>query len=279
MFPDIILYKELEKTTKDQIVNILSYDWPLSLKKIHNLLKKRYKKDTSYQATFKAVKEMLSRNIIQKTKEGYSLDLDWVRNVHNQTEIIRANYYSQGHSSLLVGDNEFLRTLAFKRWFDVEKYLYYLQKNYILNSKEKEIICIYHHHEWRPIFYLRAEYNWINKLNSLGHKLFVLCSGNKRLDKWSADFYRSVNVKLKLGYNFKEPFELMVFGDLIIQIYIPFELQAKLDKIFSVTKLEELDHKRIIKEIFEKETEIKVIINKDKKLAREIKKQTLSEFG
>ncbi len=278
MFPDITLYKELEKTTKDQIVNLLSYDWPLSLNKIHNILKKRYKKNTSYQATFKAIKDMLSKKIIQKSKEGYSLNLDWIKNVHNQTEIIRANYYSQGHSSLIIGDSESLRTLVFEKWFDVEKYLYYLQKNYILNSKEREIICVYHHHEWRPIFYLRAEYNWINEMNSLGHGLFVLCSGNKSLDKWAANFYKSIHVKLKLGYNFKEPFELLVFGDLIVQVYIPFELQAKLDKIFNSQNLDELNHKKIIKEIFEKETEIKVIINKDKKLAREIKNQTLNEF-
>lgn len=42
--------------------------------------------------------------------------------------------------------------------------------------------------------------------------------------------------------------------------------------------MNEIDYAMLIKNIFEKEAEIKVVINKDKTLASQIKKQTLAKF-
>jgi hypothetical protein len=278
------MYPELADTphsAKDRIVNILSYDWPLNVKRIYFFLKKRYGCKTTYQAVYKAVKEMLTNQILEKTKEGYKLNLGWVKDVHNQTEIIRVNYFSEQHAAIFDKNegSEAIRAFIFKTWFDVEKYLYYLQKNYILNTKEKQTICIHHAHEWRPLFYLRAEYNWIKKLRASRHSLFTLCSGDSVIDRWSAVFYNKIGSRIKINKKISEVPEIIAFGDLVIQTYIPFELRDKLDKYLKkIKKIEEIDYLFLIKEVFEKEAEIKVIINKDKILASQIKNQTLSEF-
>lgn len=282
MYPDLALYRSMSGSTKDQIINILSYDWPLNIKKIYFLLKKRYSRNVTYQAVYKAVNQMLEEKILLKTKQGYQLNVEWVKEIHNQTEIIRVNYFSEQHAALFdrsSDDSEAIRVFIFKTWFDVEKYLYYLQKNYILKSKEKEVVCMHHAHEWRPLFYLRAEYNWIRQLSKLGHKVFTICSGHSVIDKWSAQFYRSIGGNIRLEEKCAETSEIMVFSDLVIQIYIPLELRESLDKEFrKIKSIEEVNYASLIKNIFEKEAEIKVVINKDKNLASQIKKQTLAKF-
>lgn len=282
MYPDLAVYRSMSGSTKDQILNILSYDWPLSIRRIYYFLKKRYSRNVTYQAVYKAINQMLQEKILVKTKEGYQLNLGWVKEIHNQTEIIRVNYFSKQHAALFdnTSDSEAIRVFIFKTLFDVEKYLYYLQKNYVLKSKNKEIICVYHAHEWRPLFYLRAEYNWVKQLSKLGHRVFTLCSGNSVIDKWAADFYRSIGGNIELGERCTETCEMMVFSDLVIQVYIPLELRESLDKeIRKIKSLKGVNHSLLIKNIFEKETEIKIVINKDETLASQIKKQTLAKFA
>ena len=191
------------------------------------------------------------------------------------------NYFSKQHAALFdnTSDSEAIRVFIFRTWFDVEKYLYYLQKNYVLKSREKQTICVHHAHEWRPLFYLRAEYNWVKQLSKLGHKIFTLCSGNSAVDKWAAEFYRSIGGNIQLGERSAETCELIVFSDLVVQIYTPLELRDERDKeLRKMKSINEVNCASLIKNVFEKETEIKVVINKDKVLAEQIKKQTLAKF-
>ena len=69
--------------------------------------------------------------------------------------------------------------------------MYYLQKKTLKNNADKRSICVHHHHEWRPLFYLRAEYNWITTLRNLGYDIYTICAGKTILDKWSKKFYES----------------------------------------------------------------------------------------
>lgn len=281
MYPNIAAYQKIKGSTKDKIIEILSYDWPLTIRKIFYMLKKHYGSNVTYQAVHKAMVQMIMQKIITKSAEGYRLDLDWVKDIHDQTEIIRINYFSESHASLfdVKKGAEAIRVFIFKSWFDVEKYFYYLQKNYILRSKNKQTICFHHNHEWRPLFYLRAEYNWVKKLVEMGHQVYTLCSGMHALDKWSKKFYESIGIKVKLGIKAPTTAELMVFSDLVIQMYIPLELKERLEKeLRKADKINEIDLKQLIEDIFDKKTEIKVVINKDNSLAEEIKKQVLSRF-
>lgn len=269
------------KTTKEQIIGILTYEWPLSIRKIFFLLKKKHQRKFTYQAVYKAINQMKEDKILEETKEGFRLNLEWVKEIHNETEIIRVNYFSEQRASIFERDAESseIRVFIFKNWFDVEKYLYYFQKSCLSRTNEKKEICFHHAHEWRPIFYLRAEYNWITQMMKKGHKFYTLCSGNSEIDRWSASFYKSMGLKIKLNEKSAESSELLSFSDYAIQIYLPLELKQALDSEFKKAKeIKDLDLKKLIKEIFEKPSEIKVIINKDKKLSSEIQKQIISKF-
>jgi hypothetical protein len=151
-------------TTKDYIITVLGYDWPLSAKKIHNLIKKKYGYSATYQAVYKTLNSLLKEDVIEKKSDGYQLNLRWLKDMHRYTEIIETNYYTKNRLNLIEGIKEArsegnINVLTFETLFDVEKYLYYLQKQYIHNTKKKEFICVHHNHEWRPLFYLRVHYS------------------------------------------------------------------------------------------------------------------------
>jgi hypothetical protein len=286
-------------STKGKIIEILSYEWPLSLRKIHYLLKKRGSSVT-YQATHKAITQLIGAKKLKKTYEGYTLNLEWIKEIHDKTEIIRVNYFSKKRSFLTLGedDKENIQTFLFKNWFDLEKYIYYLQKKVLKNERKNQTsslktnsinfneidklklsICMHHHHEWRPLFYLRAEYNWIKWLKNAGYNLYTISAGKTVLDTWSKKFYENLDNNMIIGVGLNGPSEIIVFHDLVVQVYIPFELLDKLDAYLNKNKrIEELNTGWLIENIFEKETEIKVIINKDIRLADEIRNHTLAHF-
>jgi len=273
-----------KSTTKDYIISILGYDWPLSIKKIYNLIKKRYGHNVTYQAVYKTVNELQNKGVLEKKGSGYQINLKWLKNLHSYTEVIETNYYTKNRLRLIEGIKDArkegnINVLTFETFFDVEKYLYYLQKQYILSSKSKETICVHHNHEWRPLFYLRAEYNWIKKIRELGHKTFILCAGNTIIDNWCANFYKSIGCNIRLNVNCASTCEIIVFGDVVIQVYLPSGIKKSVkEQFYKIKELRSINQKLLIEDIFEKKTDIKVIINKDAELAEQIKKETINYF-
>lgn len=269
---------------KDYIISILSIEWPLNPRQIHNKIKSVYGYDITYQATYKMVQELIKQNVLSKIENKYELNLKWLKELHRYTEVVETNYYTKNRLNLIDGIKDAksagdLSVLTFETYFDVEKYLYYMQKHYVSNSKKKEVIIAHHKNEWRPIFYLRAEYNWAKKLQEMGASVYVLCSGNSLIDKWCASFYNKVGTNIKTGINVAETNELMVFGDYVIQIYIPDEIHSKIEKVYKkAEKVDDINLTKLFDDIFGKKTEIKVIINKDKKMAEEIKNKTINHF-
>ncbi|MDD5417699.1 MAG: hypothetical protein PHW96_02310 [Candidatus Nanoarchaeia archaeon] len=273
-----------KSNAKDYIISILSHEWPLNPKQIHNRIKSKYGYDITYQATYKTIKELFCQEVISKKGALYELNLKWIKEVHRYTEMVESNYYTKNRLNLIDGikdakSNGDLTVLTFENYFDVEKYLYYMQKHYILSSGKKEIVVSHHKNEWRPVFYLRAEYNWVKKLREMENEIYVLCSGSTAIDKWCSGFYNKIGCNVKTGVNVAETNELMVFGDYIVQIYVPEEIHKKINETYSnAQKIEDVQIDKTFEEIFGKITEIKVIINKDAKMAEELKNKTMNYF-
>ena len=126
-----------DSSVKDCIISILGNNWPLNVKKIHNLIKKNFAKNCTYQAVYKSLNELAKENILIKTKEGYHINLDWIKKLQAYTDTIETNYYTKERIISLEGVQEIkgdddLQVLTFSNYFDAEKYLYYFIKHNIL---------------------------------------------------------------------------------------------------------------------------------------------------
>src|SRR3989344_4608343 len=160
---------------------------------------------------------------------------------------------------------------SYQSVYNAEKYLYYFMKNY-LTKKKNDIICCKVSHEWKSIYYLRAEYNYYKKLLERGHRFYFMFKGNSLLEKNAKEFYKKMGLNVQ---NLKEylPNDTLVFGDYFIQLFIPEKLKLAMGKA-----LEKGDKLNLLKNVLEKPSSIKLILNKDNSLADEIKNQVLKNF-
>ncbi len=262
--------------TKDAVISVLTTDWPLNLRSIFYILKKQYRYSFTYQSVYKAVKELCEKKVLIEKNKKYEINISWVKRLQSFTDIVETNYYTtqrfQNQKGLKDSKSEKdLMVLTFETIFDAEKYLYYFMKNELLKRKN-EIICFQLNNEWRPLFYLRSEYNYYKKLMQKGNKFYFICAGSSYLEELCKKFYKSIGVNVKTIKHIN-PSDNIIFGDCLIQIFIPEELKIKMNEF-----LEKKDIINLLKNVLEKKSSIKVIINKDLSLVNEIKKQIIKRF-
>ena len=214
--------------------------------------------------------------VLLNNEKKYSIDIEWIKKVQSFTDIIETNYYAKQRIQNISGlkeskSGEDMIILNFDTIFDAEKYLYYFMKNELF-KKKNDNICFQLSNEWRPIFYLRAEYNYYKRLIERGHKFYFLCSGNSYAEELSKKFYKSLKINYKtVKTNF--PNDLLMFGDYFIQIFIPEQIKIKMKEC-----LDNKDILKLLEEVLQKKTSVKLIINKDSSLANEMKKQIIKKF-
>lgn len=273
-----ILIPEMESkpsNTKDAVISILTIDWPLSLKQIFYKIRKKYNYSSSYQAVYKAVKELKEKDVLIERDKKYMINIEWVKEVQSFTDIVETNYYAKERVHNLSGltdskQKEDLIVLNFESIFDAEKYLYYFMK-YHLSKSNKDNICYCMNTEWRPIFYLRSEYNYYSRFIKKGHKFYFLCSGKTKQEEFCKVFYKSLGINFKVtNEHFSN--DTLVFGDFCINILIPEETKTKLIKFMNKKEV------TLLKNVLNNKSSVKVIINRDKNLAEELKNQIIKKF-
>ncbi len=272
LIPDI---ENKPKNTKDAVINILTYEWPITLRQIYYKIKKQYGYSSSYQSVYKAVKELKEGHVLLEGEKKYEINVGWIKKLQSFTDIVETNYYATEKLQNISGlkdskASQDLIILTFETLFDAEKYLYYFMKTELL-KKKNQIICFQLTNEWRPLFYLRAEYNYYKRLQKLGHKFYFLCSGETSLEKKYREFY------LSFGANYRtikseHPDETISFSHYFIQIFIPEHLKNQIKK-----HLKNENVLGLLKTLEEKSS-IKLVINKDEELADSFKKQVLKKF-
>ena len=87
------------------IIQLLSEEWPLTLKQIHSKLKRRGK-TISGQAVHKTLKEMVKNNLLKRTTNlEYKINLHWIYRVEKTCNIILSQYSSK--NTLVETPNRF----------------------------------------------------------------------------------------------------------------------------------------------------------------------------
>ncbi len=77
-----------EESVRNKIIEILSENWPLKGKQIHNKLQRGYEVSVSYQAVHKQLKQMLEEKILLKNKSGYCINEEWIEKIQKNTELM-----------------------------------------------------------------------------------------------------------------------------------------------------------------------------------------------
>lgn len=248
-----------KRSSKDLILEVLSIEWPLSLKEIYNYCKKEFKYSGSYQSIFKSINELIANKILTKKDKLYEINISWIKNLQSWTDVVETNYYSESRIKDFSKKSSDISIINFNSVFDCEKYLYYFVKNELKKIKNKRVVYEMNN-LWKVLFYMRAEYNYYTKLIKLGHEFLFLTRGNSEIENQAKTFYKKIGISVR---NKKEesPMDTIVFGKYYIQIFIPENLREKINKFLNNNQ--EMN----LLEILDNDANVKVVIHEDLELA------------
>jgi len=254
-------------SAKDMIVLVLSSEFPLSLKQIHSLIRKKYGSEISSQATFKALADLSNKGVVLKQDKLYSLNKSWIYQLKLFSQELETSYQScKGHPIIENGEN---LSISFNTVAEVDRFILSKLECYPRQASKVEAV-IFLSHLWWPLFYSFREYLLMkdigNKIN-----LTIKCRGNTAIDKWCAKYYSSFGFKVKTGAVHEYDDDFIVFQDYLIQIFYPKKIKKKIKETFEKYRhVEEIKITEFYSKIFENPANIQVLINKNPKLSEEI---------
>ena len=257
------------KTTKGQILKLLSEEWPLTAKQIHNSLQRKYSSTASYQACHKALKELQEEGVLENQGKGYSISFEWIDKIKDSADSLHKTY----------SDNQSANPeMTLHSLYEVDKFLLQILLQNLPEKGEKPFLGLHWGHFWIPLFLSVKEYS-LMKEHFPKFELYAVCRGNTIVDKWCAQFWKIHAVKEKTGVDCSSTADLVIFKDTVIEVFYPQEIRNELDKFFEkAKKIEDIDANHLFENIFNKKTEINIIIHKNQKLAEQLKEQTINYF-
>ena len=270
---------------KDLIINILSFDWPLTLSQIHYKITKEYHRSVSYQATYKSLTELISENVISKQDRLYQINIHWVEKLKEFSVHIESNYKNNEKVPLLEGvlkvktENN-VTVMTFNSLLELDKMWLNIKKEYYKNrAVENEVTFWEGNHCWWLLAYPELEYGEIEILKKKKVKDFVIVHNNTPLDLLAKKFYDRAGIKFRISKS-KVESDMTVFGDTIMQVYLPSQISEKIDEVYSKCKsTSDVDIHYLLKEVLTKDIQINLVLTRNREIAEQLKQKTVKDFN
>jgi len=168
-------------------------------------------------------------------------------------------------------------TLNFDSLITRRKFIEDFEKKVIPKLKEKKVFVQMPHG-----YYTAANRERVKSRMKLFNKhkvqMFRIYRENTFLDKLSSDSYRRLGAKTKLGVKYNNNSWFQVYGDYILQTIPTKKMIEKEEKFFSsATKLDESYYK-FMEEYYYKKGKVKLLVLRNKSLAKGIKDFIMSNF-
>ncbi|MFC2143341.1 HAD family hydrolase [Candidatus Aenigmatarchaeota archaeon] len=278
-----IFFGEKEGSVKNLVIRILSNKWPLTAKKIYNIIKNRYNYNVSYQAVHKAIKQLVGDGILSKNNKEVSINLEWIENLKTFSENVR-KHYLKGSPLFLPGLKEFreegeVKTFIFDNLKDADTYRKQLQREFILDKSRKNSYCGMSFHLKSPLIFSEQSLKSLRMVKEHKVKCFIIVKGDSAIDKWCANYYKKDFIDVKTNVKFHGDCDVMVLDDIITQMYIPNKIQQDMDKFHLYTKnVSEIDIPEMNKNIFEIKAKIKFVVFRNPDIAEQLRRSVISNF-
>jgi hypothetical protein len=258
---------------KEQIIDILSLQWPLTAREIFYIITKKLGISITYQGVHKGLKQLLSGNVIKVEKRKYSLDEEWIKSSKEQFNKLEKIYQEKGF------DKEILPSkIVFNSYYEMYSFVCdYLSKEDLKTNGEPIIFTDKH---WWNLFVMTEEQ--LTKLDDFSKKYEFYCVGkcNTPLDLMLMNFYKKQGMHCKNSDIVKTDQGTIVVGDVFIQIFYPDNLRRIMSEIAeSTTNFESMDLKRMQQELVYKKNEIIFLIHQDKILSDRTRKEVIGYFS
>lgn len=254
------------RTTKSAILGILAAEWPLSMKKIYFCLKKESGREMTYQAVYKAVRELLGEGALFRQGNQYMISPVWVEKSAAFIENLAEAYEKKD-----LGGFRRLQELDFgsltEAWdFIISK----LNTGFFGESREAYV-------QLRRFFLLPLSKEDINGLKEFASKkkVYVMCRGSSVIDKMAAGFLTSLGAHVLTGIECARPTNVFVNGNCVISIYVLGKKErVELSNCYRAASSSETSLFKSFSDVFFKKVKIRLVINRDPEVLSDVLEQT-----
>ncbi len=251
-------------STKGNIIELLSNKWPLTARKIYKKLARDYALSITYQAVHKALKELTENKVLDKRKQGYLLNKEWIKQLGNFSEKMKDELENLGQKR----EVKTIHKLIFNEHREFIKF--HLDFVEATIEKEKELEMIFH---FRHVPYPHVLSNEeLKRMKQLMPKMkwSILSKKSTPMGKWCAKQWRKMGVRVKLGADISAD-RMMILNDYIINLYTTREAISKWDKAYSVKSINDFNINLIAESISNPKYKTIITIIKDKEIASLLK--------
>lgn len=261
-------------STKSLIITALGDRFPLTLKQIHNEIKKNRK--ISYQAVHKVIKELIKEQIVEKIEKQYFLNKEWIKQQTKSFSKYHFNYFNLNYNPNQISKESKIQIFKFSSIKEIGDFIIDAYAKGYFDTEEKKIYFLV-----RRIlpFFPPSLISFAKKILKQ-NDIYVLCRSNTIADKWAAKLYRKLGIKIKLGATTPH-YNSVCIGDYVIQ-YFNFINEDYRKKIYSFSeKINKKPPQSLLKltsDVLYKRTELYLIINRHPVLVNDIKQNIVKEF-
>jgi hypothetical protein len=133
-------------------------------------------------------------------------------------------------------------------------------------------------HAWWPLLNFGREVSYAN--SSPYHRLAYSCRGGTPGDLWVAGAYHSIGVMSKVAASSRLLHDFWVYGDTVVQVYLPEALTSRIDQLFQQGLTNNsIDVIKFTRSVLEYKAAIDVSVQKSPALARSLRHHVMSEVS
>ncbi len=206
-------------STKQKIIDLLSNEWPLSAKQIHEKLQRQYATDISYQATHKTLKELEEEKTISKESKGYKLEIEWIQKSKSLLEKIEKKYLK--NDKIRIPEKfEGTIEIEFDSFTDVcmSTTELLLSRKLSRDENDKDFICTLEY-GWWPFKFKFEHFFLLKKMMDLNPGSKNIIRTKTPFGEWIRHEYNKINAtSAPIGTKIDLEGDVFVQGNSIIQV-------------------------------------------------------------
>lgn len=273
---------KINKPVKDMIMGALTYEYPLSLSKLTNMIKKQYASSVTFQGVRRAVNSLVEDGVLVKQGKQYSISKIWITKLKKFADELHDSYFQKNFGVLKIeslGEN--IKIYTFDNLIDVDKFWNKIIFQWFKEDSGKAKYYVQKfRHMWPVLGQLGEETQILEDIKNYKLKFYTLVYANTRLDEWCKKYYAD----LGFYYNIDKKHEtditnyFSVYGDYIIQSSYPVALAKEIDHIYEkTTDFSSFNVADLIR-VLRKKSEIQIMVQKNSLLANQLRQGILDNF-
>lgn len=208
-----------EKSTKEQLIAILSQKWPLSTKQVHLVLKKQFGVSVTYQAVHKLLSRLEQEKIVSKNQNAWHLDNNWLQKQSTFFQQTIQKYAGNKNHYNFDPNFEGVQTFEFDSFTDLCTETAKLLTSHQLNPKKEPFWCVMEY-GWFTIKFRFEHLEILYEMLTHCPQARFIIRKKTPFGEWIAKQYRRVSGIGIVGHNMDIREDIFIQGDYLIEIQL-----------------------------------------------------------